>query len=549
MRIHKISYRTFPIILLAWLMLISGCSEQSDSPDADTPATDTGILHMGNGAEPQDLDPHIVTGVTEHNIISALLEGLVGKNPETLAPEPAVAVSWEIRDEGKTYLFRLRPEAKWSNNDPVTAHDFVYAWQRALMPALGNQYAYMLYPVLNAESFNKGQITDFSQVGIRAIDDHMLEVRLTAPTPYFLGLLDHYSTFPVHRATIEKFGQIDTRGSQWTRAGNFVGNGPFRLMSWEQNRVIVVEKNPAYWDAATVKLDAIHFHPVGQINTEERMFRAGQLHITYAMPEEKIPAYKKDNPAVLKSHPYLGTYFYRLNTTVPPLNDVRVRRALAMTIDREAIVNNVTRGGQIAAYTLTPPDTLGYTARAAIPYDVEQARRLLAEAGYPNGQGFPELTLLFNTLETHQKIAEAVQQMWKQALGINISLQNQEWKVYLESERTMSYQISRASWIGDYIDPNTFLDMFITDGGNNRSGWSSPQYDALIAQAALTPDQQARYELFQQAESILMNEVPLIPIYTYAKNYLLSPRVKGWYTNLMDYHPYKYVYLEPTAPD
>jgi oligopeptide transport system substrate-binding protein len=549
MRIHKISYRTFPIILLAWLMLISGCSEQSASPDADTPATDTGILHMGNGTEPQDLDPHIVTGVTEHNIISALLEGLVGKNPENLAPEPAVAASWEIQDEGKTYLFRLRPEAKWSNNDPVTAHDFVYAWQRALMPALGNQYAYMLYPVLNAESFNKGQITDFSQVGIRAIDDHTLEVRLTASTPYFLGLLDHYSTFPVHQATIEKFGQIDTRGSQWTRAGNFVGNGPFQLRAWEQNRVIVVEKNPAYWDAATVKLDAIHFHPVGQINTEERMFRAGQLHITYAMPEEKIPAYKKDNPAVLKSHPYFGTYFYRLNTTVPALNDVRVRRALAMTIDRESIVNNVTRGGQVAAYTLTPPDTLGYTARAAIPYDVEQARRLLAEAGYPDGQGFPELTLLFNTLETHQKIAEAVQQMWKQALGINITLQNQEWKVFLESERTMSYQISRASWIGDYIDPNTFLDMFITDGGNNRSGWSNPQYDALIAQAALTQDQQARYELFQQAESILMDEVPLIPIYTYAKNYLLSPRVKGWYTNLMDYHPYKYVYLEPTAPD
>ena len=549
MRNHKISYRLLAPFFISLVLTIVGCSDPSASPAESDARVSTNTLHLGNGAEPQDLDPHIVTGVTEHNIISALLEGLVGKHPENLSPEAAVAESWEILDEGKTYLFHLRANARWSNNDAVTARDFVYAWQRALMPTLGNQYAYMLYPVLNAEQFNKGQITDFSQVGIRAIDDNTLEVRLAAPTPYFLGLLDHYSTFPVHQATIEKFGQMDTRGSEWTRAGNFVGNGPFKLTQWEQNRIVVVEKNPAYWDATTVKLDAIHYHPVGQINTEERMFRASQLHITYTMPEEKIPAYLKDSPGVLKSHPYLGTYFYRLNTTVPPLNDVRVRRALAMTIDRESIVKNVTRGGQIAAYTLTPPDTLGYTARAAIPYDVEHARQLLAEAGYPEGKGFPVIQLLFNTLETHQKIAEAIQQMWKQALGINITLQNQEWKVYLESERAMNYQISRASWIGDYIDPNTFLDMFITDGGNNRSGWSSPQYDALIARAAGTSDPQARYELFQQAESILMEEVPIIPVYTYAKNYLISPRVKGWYTNLMDYHPYKYVYLEPTAPD
>jgi len=549
MRNHKISYRILASVFIALLLTIAGCSDPSGPPAESDARVSTNTLHMGNGTEPQDLDPHIVTGVTEHNIISALLEGLVGKNPENLSPEPAVAESWEILDEGKTYLFHLRSNARWSNNEAVTARDFIYAWQRALMPALGNQYAYMLYPVLNAEQFNKGQLADFSQVGIRAIDDLTLEVKLAAPTPYFLGLLDHYSTFPVHQATIEKFGQMDTRGSEWTRAGNFVGNGPFKLTQWDQNRIVVVEKNPAYWDAATVKLDAIHFHPVGQINTEERMFRAGQLHITYTMPEEKIPAYQKDDPGVLKSHPYLGTYFYRLNTTVPPLNDVRVRRALAMTIDRESIVNNVTRGGQIAAYTLTPPDTLGYTARAAIPYNVEQARQLLAEAGYPEGKGFPELQLLFNTLESHQKIGEAIQQMWKQALGINITLHNQEWKVYLESERAMNYQISRASWIGDYIDPNTFLDMFITDGGNNRSGWSSPDYDALIDRAAMTSDPHARYELFQQAESILMDEVPIIPIYTYAKNYLISPRVKGWYTNLMDYHPYKYVYLEPTAPN
>lgn len=544
MRIHKISYRFSHAIIISCLITMAGCS--SESPSSGQLAADDNILQLGNGTEPQDLDPHVVTGVTEHNIITALLEGLVGKDPVDLSPEPAVAESWEILDEGKTYLFHLRANARWSNNDPLTAHDFVYAWQRALMPALGNQYAYMLYPVNNAEQFNKGQISDFSQVGVQAIDDRTLQVRLSYSTPYFLGLLDHYSTFPLHRATIEKFGKIDTRGSEWTRAGNYVGNGPFILSKWEQNRVIVVEKNRHYWDAATVKLDAIHFQPVGQLSTEERMFRTGQLHITYTMPEEKIATYLKDDPDLIKIHPYFGTYFYRLNTTIPPLNDVRVRRALAMSIDRESIVKNVTKGGQVPAYTLTPPDTLGYTARAAIPYDVDQARQLLAEAGYPDGKGFPVLQLLFNTLESHQKIAVAIQQMWKQVLNIDITLQNQEWKVFLDNEMLMNFQITRASWIGDYIDPNTFLDMFLTDGGNNKSGWSNPQYDELIAKAANTADQQQRYELFQQAEEILMNEVPIIPVYTYSKVYLQSPAVKGWYPNIMDYHPYKYVYLEPT---
>ncbi len=544
MRIHKISYRVSLAIIITCLISMAGCS--SESPSSGQTAANANILHLGNGTEPQDLDPHVVTGNIEHNIVNALLEGLVGKDPVDLSPLPAVAESWEVLDEGKSYLFHLRANARWSNNDPVTAHDFVYAWKRALMPALGNQYAYMLYPVLNAEKFNKGEISDFSQVGVHAINDHTLQVHLSSSTPYFLGLLDHDSTFPLHRATIEKFGNIDTRGSEWTRAGNYVGNGPFMLTQWEQNRVIVVEKNPYYWDAATVKLDAIHFYPVEQLNTEERMFRTGQLQITYGMPEEKISAYLQDNPDLIKIHPYLGTYFYRLNTTIPPLNDVRVRRALAMSIDRESIVKNVTKGGQIPAYTLTPPDTLGYTARAAIPYDIEQARQLLAEAGYPDGRGFPVLQLLYNTLETHQKIAVAIQQMWKQALNIDITLQNQEWKVFLDNERIMNFQITRASWIGDYIDPNTFLDMFLTDGGNNKSGWSNPHYDEMIATAANTPDQQQRYELFQQAEEILMNEVPIIPVYTYSRVYLQSPEVKGWHSNIMDYHPYKYVYLEPT---
>jgi oligopeptide transport system substrate-binding protein len=547
MRIYKVSSHTRLTVIFLFLLALSGCSSES-GPDT---SNDSGaqVLNLGNGAEPQDLDPHIVTGVSEHNVITALLEGLTSVHPVDLTPTPGVAESWEISEDGLIYTFHLNNNAKWSNGDPVTAMDFVYSWKRSLTPELGSQYAYMLYPVVNAEEYNKGQISDFSEVGVHAIDSHTLSVRLKHSTPYFLGLLEHYSTYPVHQATIEKFGEIGTRGSEWTRQGNFVGNGPFVLKRWVQNQVIEVGKNPLYWDAARVKLDGINFYPFDQLATEERMFRTGQLHITYDLLDQKIETYLKENPELIAIHPYLATYYYNFNTTIKPLDDVRVRRALAMSIDRDAITKNITKGGETAAYNLTPPDTLGYTARAKLPYDIEEARRLLAEAGYPNGEGFPTLQLLYNTLETHRMIAVAIQQMWKQALNIDITLYNQEWKVYLDSQRTFNYQISRAGWIGDYVDPNTFLDMFIKDGGNNRTGWSNPEYDRLISKAANTHDQNERYELFQQAEAILVDEVPILPIYTYSKVYLISPNVKGWTPNILDRHPYKYVYLEAESAD
>jgi oligopeptide transport system substrate-binding protein len=547
MRIYtKLTNRYFPLFFLLVTTLFGCTSDQSPNVESEI---QNQILHMGNGTEPQGLDPHIVTGVTEHNIIMSLLEGLVGIHPATLAPEPAVAESWEINEDGTRYIFHLRKNAKWSNGDLLTAHDFVYSWNRALTPALGNQYAYMLYPVINAEEYNTGEISDFNQVGIKALDDNTLEVVLKSSTPYFLGLLDHDSTFPIHQATIEKHGDIDTRDSKWTRAGNFVGNGPFILKHWEQNRIIIVEKNPHYWDASIVKLNEIHFYPTDQTATEERMFRTGKLHITNSVPIEKIGPYKKENPNLIKIYPYLGTYYYDINSTIPPLDNVNIRRALAMSIDRRSIVENITKGGQQPAYSLTPPDTLGYTAHAAIPYDLVKAKQLLAEAGFPNGEGFPKLQLLYNTLESHQQIAVAIQQMWKQALNIDITLTNQEWKVYLDTRSAMDFQIARASWIGDYVDPNTFLDMFVTSGGNNHTGWSNDEYDQLIAQAAITADQDIRYKLFQRAEKILVDEVPIIPIYTYARIFLQSPEVKGWHPNILDRHPYKYVYLESNNQD
>jgi oligopeptide transport system substrate-binding protein len=532
------------LLFLALVPTLDGCSNDKESNVAH--GTRHQILHLGNGTEPQDIDPHLTTGMTEYRLQIALFEGLLTKDPQTLELVPGVAESWIVSPDGRNYTFKLRRDARWSNGDALTARDFMYAWNRALMPALGNQYAYSLYVLKNAERFHKGEISDFSRVGVSTPDDYTLQVDLVAPVPYFLQLLDHHSMFPLHQATIEKFGRIDERGTQWTRPGNFVGNGPFALKEWVPNKIITVQKNPHYWDTTRVRLNEIRFYPVQESSIEERMFRAGQLHVTEQLPLEKTQGYRDADSPYLQMHPYFGTYFYRFNTTVKPLNDVRVRRALALSIDRERIVEKVTRGGQPPAYNLTPPDTMSYTAEAKLEFDLDKARALLADAGYPGGKGFPPLEILYNTQEGHLKIAQAIQQMWKQALGIDVGLLNQEWKVFLDSEANMDFQISRASWIGDYLDPNTFLDLFVTGGSNNRTGWGDPHYDELIAAAVTAATREERYRLFQQAEKILMDAAVIAPIYTYTRVYLKSPDVKGWYPNILDYHPYKYIYLEPS---
>jgi len=503
------------------------------------------ILFYGNGAEPQDVDSQIVTGVPEDHIITALFEGLVSEDPHDLHPVPGVAERWEVSRDARTYTFHLRKNAQWSNGTRVTAQDFVRSYQRILMPSLAAEYAYMLYVVTNAEAFNKGQITDFSRVGFQALDESTLQMQLNAPASYFLSLLNHYSWFPVPVSVIERCGPIDQRGNRWTRPENFVGNGPFVLTHWRINDVLVVKKSPTYWDADQVRLREIRFYPIESFEDQERAFRAGQLHVTYEAPLSKIDSYKQQHPDLIRIDPYLGSYIYRLNVTKPPLNDKRVRRALAMAVDRVAIATQVRRAGEAPAYCFTPANTAGYTCQARLPFDIEAARKLLAEAGYPDGKGFPRLTLMYNTLETHRAIAEAVQQMWRKNLNIDIQLENQEWKVYLDNQRTLNYEIGRHAWIADYVDPKSFIDKFITGGGNNQTGWSNPEYDRLLAEAERAPNNQERYELYQKAEAILLEEAPIIPVYHYTHPFLLSPSVQGWYPTLLDHHPYKYVWLKP----
>ncbi len=528
-----------------WLILFLLGSASCHRVETDVEkGTRLQILHKGNGPEVQDLDPHLVNSVASLNVISALLEGLVAEDPHDLHPVPGIAESWEISTDEKTYTFHLRHNATWSNGQTVSARDFVESYHRILSPKLASPIAYMLYPVANAEAFNKGTIDNFDQVGFRARDDWTLEITLANPTPYFLSLLNHYSWFPVHIPTIEKYGPVFERGSRWTKPGRFVGNGPFTLEEWRLNSRIRVKKSATYWDAPNVALDEIVFHTIDSNDVEERAFRSGQLHLTDSIPVNRIDRYRRQYPELLRSDTYLGSYFFRVNVTKPPLDNRLVRRALAMAIDRKAIVEKVWRGGQVPASCFTPPNTAGYTCEASIPYDVDLARKMLAEAGYPNGRSFPPIEILFNTSENHKLTAEAIQQMWRQNLNVNATLLNQEEKVYFDSRRQRNYQIYRSTWIGDYVDPNSFLDLWVTDGTNNQTGWSNAHYDRLINEASQATDQAGRYAAFQKAEALLLNEAPILPVYFYTHTFLARPNVKGWYPTILDHHPYKYVRLE-----
>ncbi|MFN0067800.1 MAG: peptide ABC transporter substrate-binding protein [Limisphaerales bacterium] len=516
---------------LAAAALLAGCGESERMADR---AAREGVLLIGNGDDLTDVDPHAVTGIPEHNVIDGLLEGLVRLDTRDLSPQPGAAERWEVSPDGRVYTFHLRKDARWSNGDPVTSLDFLQSHRRVLTPALGCQYAGMMFVVTNAEAYYTGRITNFAEVGFEAPDPHTYRIRLNAPTPYFLGMIGyHYTWYPVHMPTVAKFGGEARKGTRWTRPENFVGNGPFTFHEWRIGRHVILRKNPRYWDAAHVKLNEIRYFPISSLDTEETAFRSGLLHVTYEVPRAKLDWWRENRPAELRIDPYLGTYFYRVNTTRGPLQDPRVRRALALAIDREALCENVLRDGSLPAYHMVPPGMAGYTSPPfAAGKDVAEAQRLLAEAGFPEGRGFPEFALNFNTSEKHRAIAEAIQEMWRKHLGIRVTLANTEWKVYLDNERTMNYDFSRAGWIGDYVDPNTFLDLWKTGDGNNKTGWGSPRYDVLIARAAATADPAERRRIMAEAEAVLVAELPVIPIYFYVKAALVHPALRDWHPNL-----------------
>lgn len=512
-------------------------------------ATRENTALLGNATELSTLDPHVATGQPEHMVFAALFEGLVAPdvaNPDK--PAPGAAASWETKDS-ITWLFHLRPDGKWSDGHPLTAHDFVWSYQRLLTPELAGQYASMLFPLKNAEEFNKGTLKDFSQVGVKALDDYTLQLQLVGPMPYLLGMLKHYSWFPVPRHVIEKFGNSTDRANRWTKAGNLVGNGPFYMKEWRFTHSLTVLKNLNYWDAKTVRLDKMVFIPIASDTTEERAFRDGQIHSTFTLPNPLIQQYMAHHQDVLTAEPILSVYFYRINTTREGFKDKRVRQALSMAIDRDGIINNILRAGQKPALGLTPyPESLDYLqAPKVIKFDPVEARRLLAEAGYPDGLGFPKFDILINTHEAHRVIAEAVQEMWRKNLGIQVGIYNQDWGVYLESQRQMNYSVCRAAWGADYPDPLTFLAMWKTGDGNNETGWSNARYDELLVKSSQEGDATKRLDLLGQAESILLEDMPIIPFYWYVHVYAARPELKGRVPSVLQHRAYKGWYLDPSV--
>lgn len=511
-------------------------------------ATAQGRLLLGNGSEPETLDLHLATGQPEHHIFSALFEGLVAPLPDNPdANGPGAATSWEHSPDFVTWTFHLQPNGKWSDGRPVTAADFVYSYQRMLTPALAADYASMLYPLLNAEAFNKGEITDFSKVGVRVIDDHTLQLTLKGPTPYLPSMLKHHSWFPVPRHAVERFGKMTDRDTKWTRPGNMVGNGPFKLKEWRFTHSITVERSPHYWDAGVVKLNEIVFIPIPNAGTEDRAYNDGQIHVTQTIPLDKVPLYRATQPGEYHEDPLLSVYFYRCNVTKKPFDDKRVRKALALAIDRESLIRNVLRAGQKPAIGFTPPGCgEGYATPMVLRFDPVEARRLLAEAGFPDGRGFPKFDILINTMEAHRTIAEAIMAMWKQHLNLPITVLNQDWGVYLKSQRELDYSVCRAGWVGDYLDPFTFLSIWRSGDGNNNTGWASPRYDELLAKSSLEGDPAKRMAILREAEELLLDEAPILPIYWYVHSYMMKPEVKGWRPSLLEHRCYKALELVPS---
>ena len=505
----------------------------------------THTLLIGNQNEPATLDPQLVDAATDQNISVALFEGLTVLDEKTAQPIPGAAERWEISPDGLTYTFHLRANGRWSNGDAVTASDFVYSFQRILTPAFGAVYAYMLWPIKNAEEFNRGKLGDFSQVGVTAVDAATLRITLARPTPYLLAVAAHNTWMPVHRATIEKFGKISDRDSAWTRPGNMVGNGAFVLTEWRPNARLIVTRNPQYWDAAHTHLERVIFFPTEKADVEELNFRAGQLHLTFSLPASKIPAYQKDAPEKLRIDPLLYFSYVDFNTTKPPFTNPKVRRALALAIDRAAIAQSVFNGARLPATTIVPPNCGGYTPPAGHKFDFDTARALLAEAGFPGGKGLPPLPMQVLNDDKIPKMAEAIQAMWQRELGVSTTIEPYEQKTWLQNQQTLAYTVGLMGWTADFADPITFLGIFTTGNGNNWTGWGSKTYDALVDQAANTADPAARFAILQKAEEILLAETPIAPVVFGARTYLIHPAVKNWEPSPVGIHRYQLVELKP----
>ncbi|ECJ2318477.1 oligopeptide ABC transporter substrate-binding protein OppA [Salmonella enterica subsp. diarizonae] len=498
---------------------------------ADVPAgvqlADKQTLVRNNGSEVQSLDPHKIEGVPESNVNRDLFEGLLISDVEG-HPSPGVAEKWENKDF-KVWTFHLRKNAKWSDGTPVTAHDFVYSWQRLADPNTASPYAsYLQYDhIANIDDIIAGK-KPATDLGVKALDDHTFEVTLSEPVPYFYKLLVHPSVSPVPKSAVEKFGD------KWTQPANIVTNGAYKLKNWVVNERIVLERNPQYWDNDKTVINQVTYLPISSEVTDVNRYRSGEIDMTYNnMPIELFQKLKKEIPNEVRVDPYLCTYYYEINNQKAPFNDVRVRTALKLALDRDIIVNKVKNQGDLPAYSYTPPYTDG--AKLVEPEWFkwsqekrnEEAKKLLAEAGFTADKPLT-FDLLYNTSDLHKKLAIAVASIWKKNLGANVKLENQEWKTFLDTRHQGTFDVARAGWCADYNEPTSFLNTMLSDSSNNTAHYKSPAFDKLIADTLKVTDDATRSELYAKAEQQLDKDSAIVPVYYYVNARLVKPWVGGY---------------------
>lgn len=531
------SYKKLFSVMLVITMLVilgAGCSKSSTGVNDQ-------VLRYVLEAEPATLDPAKSTGIPESLVELQLFEGLVRLDAKD-QPTPGVAEKWEVSPDGLKYVFYLRSNAKWSNEEPVTAQDFEFAWKRVLNPEVASENAYMLFPLKNGQAYNEKK-AGVDQVGVKAINDHTLEVTLEKPTAYFLSLVAFHAFYPVHQNTVA------ANADNWAAdTKTLIGNGPFKPTSWIHNGKIEFAKNDQYWDSSAVKLTKMEWPISDSQSTRLSLIESNQADM---MVEPAVVEHDRlSQGGLLKISPYLGAYYYVFNTQKAPFDNPKVRKAFTLAISREDLVKNVIKGGKKPAYAWVPPGLVNPVTGKDFReeggnYAVEDAalaKRLLAEAGYPGGNGLPPITIMFSNGELHKSIAEAIQEMWKQNLGISVSLTNQESKVFLESRTQGDFQIARASWIGDYADPMTFIDVF--KDPTNDAKYKNPTYNNLVEKAQSTNDQSVRMQTMHDAEKILFDDAVLIPVYYTTQPYVVKPYVKGYFWSVLGLADFKTAFIE-----
>lgn len=515
----------FPLV--AGLLVVAG------SLKAETQVQTKNVFRFDSGAEPQSLDPQIATTVDASNTLMQLFEGLVMPDEKTVRVVSGVAEKWEISPDGKIYTFHLRKDAKWSDGKPVTAYDFEYAWERALNPKTGSEQASRLQYIKNAKDYLAGKLKDPKMLGFKAVDPLTFRVELEVPFPPFLDLATTPTLFPVRKDVVEKFGV------NWVKPEHMISNGAFVLKEWKPFEKIILEKNQNYWDAKNVFLDQIVIYPIEDLETGLKRYSAGEVDFIDVLPIIKIPSLMKHPD--YRSVPLFALGFYPLNTKKPSLSDPRVRKALSLAIDRTVLTRDVLRTGELPATGIIPPGVLGYQYSRLIEYNPEKAKKMLAEVGYPGGKGFPVLTISYNTMERHKAVAETIQQMWKKNLGIDVKLQNQEWKVHVASVRSHNFDVARFGGVGEYVYPPTFFEELETGSSANSTQWSNAEFDKLSKEVTKESNLQKRLRLYEKMEKIIVEEMPEIPLFYSSLYTLTKPHIQGLYLKPTHVYVFKYI--------